>query len=150
MSQSKEPDPERARRVAEEGCILRAVVGSTVHGLAQAGTDDRDEMGVCIEPPEYVVGLRPFEHWVLSILEAGTEAPHDGQRQEQPRDGDWNRSVMSPEELRERQERTRRLIEEIGEHLLRVEASINRERAAMGLDPIRFAETPGLREKNAA
>jgi predicted nucleotidyltransferase len=40
------------------------VVGSTVHGLANPGTDDRDEMGVCIEPPEYVVGLRAFEHWV--------------------------------------------------------------------------------------
>jgi hypothetical protein len=39
--------------------VLRCEVGSGVHGTAIAGTDDRDEMGVCIEPPEYVIGLRP-------------------------------------------------------------------------------------------
>jgi uncharacterized protein len=39
--------------------ILRSVVGSGVHGIAIAGTDDHDEMGVCIEPPERVVGLVP-------------------------------------------------------------------------------------------
>jgi hypothetical protein len=49
---SKEPDPARAREVAEGGCVLRAVVGSTVHGLANPGTDARDELSVCIEPPE--------------------------------------------------------------------------------------------------
>lgn len=65
VRRSKEPDPDRAREIAERGCILRAVVGSTVHGLANPGTDDRDEMGVCVEPPEYVLGLRPFEHWVF-------------------------------------------------------------------------------------
>jgi predicted nucleotidyltransferase len=64
VSKSKEPDPHRARAIAEDGCILRAVVGSTVHGLSNPGTDDRDEMGVCVEPREYVLGLRPFEHWV--------------------------------------------------------------------------------------
>lgn len=71
VSMSKEPDPEQARRIAEEGCILRAVVGSTVHGLSNPGTDDRDEMGVCIEPPEYVLGLRPFEHWVFRTQAEG-------------------------------------------------------------------------------
>ncbi len=39
-------------------------MGSTAHGLSNPGTDDRDELGVCVEPPEYVVGLRSFEHWV--------------------------------------------------------------------------------------
>jgi uncharacterized protein len=63
VAESREPDPEVARRIAEDGCILRSVVGSTVHGLTNPGTDDRDEMGVCIEPPEYVIGLKPFEHW---------------------------------------------------------------------------------------
>lgn len=37
--------------------ILRSVVGSGVHGIAVAGTDDHDEMGVYIEPPDLVVGL---------------------------------------------------------------------------------------------
>ena len=44
--------------------ILRCEVGSTVHGLGVAGTDDRDELGVCIEPPEWVIGLRHFEQFV--------------------------------------------------------------------------------------
>lgn len=69
---SHEPDLDRARAVAESGCILRAVVGSTVHGLSNPGTDDRDELGVCIEPPEYVVGLRPFEHWVYRTQPEGS------------------------------------------------------------------------------
>jgi hypothetical protein len=68
---SKEPDPVIAQRVAEDGCILRAVVGSTLHGLSNPGTDDRDEMGVCIEPREYVLGLRRFEHWVFRTQEQG-------------------------------------------------------------------------------
>jgi len=71
VRKSKEPDRERARQIGEEGCVLRAVVGSTVHGLSNPGTDDRDEMGVCIEPPEYVVGLRPFEHWVYRTQSEG-------------------------------------------------------------------------------
>jgi uncharacterized protein len=71
VSRSKEPDAALAREIAEGGCILRSVVGSTVHGLSNPGTDDRDEMGVCIEPREYVIGLRPFEHWVFRTQEEG-------------------------------------------------------------------------------
>ena len=43
--------------VALKNEILRSVVGSGVHGIAIAGTDDHDEMGVYIEPPEYVLGI---------------------------------------------------------------------------------------------
>jgi hypothetical protein len=46
------------RDVALPNEILRSVVGSGVHGIAIEGTDDHDEMGVYIEPPEVVVGLR--------------------------------------------------------------------------------------------
>ncbi len=28
-------------------------------------------MGVCVEPPEYVLGLRPFEHWVFRTQNEG-------------------------------------------------------------------------------
>lgn len=49
---------------SRDSVILRAVVGSTVHGVSVGGQDDRDEMGVCIEPPEYVIGLHHFEHYV--------------------------------------------------------------------------------------
>ena len=57
------------RDVAEPNLILRATVGSTAHGLHLAGTDDRDEMGVCIEPPEYVIGLERFEQWIHRTAE---------------------------------------------------------------------------------
>lgn len=60
--------------LVERGTILRATVGSTVHGLHHGGQDDRDEMAVFIEPPEYRLGLKlargqgrklhPLEHWV--------------------------------------------------------------------------------------
>lgn len=37
--------------------ILRVQVGSGVHGTAITGQDDRDEMGLCLEPPQFVTGL---------------------------------------------------------------------------------------------
>lgn len=62
------------RAIVERGTILRATVGSTVHGLHHEGQDDRDEMAVFVEPPEYLLGLRRarsmrgglygFEHYV--------------------------------------------------------------------------------------
>jgi predicted nucleotidyltransferase len=61
---SLEPDSGRAREIAERGLILRTTVGSVVHGLSNPGTDDRDELGVCVEPPEYVLGFRRFGHFV--------------------------------------------------------------------------------------
>ena len=48
---------EVARRIAERGLVLRVQVGSGVHGTSIAGQDDRDEMGVCLEPPQYVTGV---------------------------------------------------------------------------------------------
>ena len=48
---------EQARRIAEQGTILRVQVGSGVHGTSIAGQDDRDEMGICLEPPEFVTGV---------------------------------------------------------------------------------------------
>lgn len=48
------------RDVAIAGEILRSVVGSGVHGIAIAGTDDHDEMGVYIAPPDHVLG--PEDH----------------------------------------------------------------------------------------
>jgi uncharacterized protein len=48
---------EQARAIAEAGMILRVQVGSGVHGTAVTGQDDRDEMGLCLEPPQFVTGL---------------------------------------------------------------------------------------------
>lgn len=44
--------------------ILRGVVGSTCHGTAIDGQDDRDEMAVFIEPPQNVCGLTPLDHYI--------------------------------------------------------------------------------------
>lgn len=74
LRRSKEPDFPLAERIATQGCILRSLVGSTVHGLENPGTDDRDEMGVCVEPREYVVGLRRFEHWVYRTQDEGVSS----------------------------------------------------------------------------
>jgi predicted nucleotidyltransferase len=68
---SLESDRERAREIAERGLILRTTVGSVVHGLSNPGTDDRDELGVCVEPPEYLLGFRRFEHFVYRTQPEG-------------------------------------------------------------------------------
>lgn len=47
----------QARRIAEDGLILRVQVGSGVHGTAIGGQDDRDELGICLEPAEFVTGV---------------------------------------------------------------------------------------------
>lgn len=57
------------------GEILRTVVGSGVHGIAIEGTDDHDEMGVFIEPPGHVVGLRkPANHYVFRTQPEGARS----------------------------------------------------------------------------
>ncbi len=48
---------EEARTIAENGMILRVQVGSGVHGTSISGQDDRDEMGICLEPPQFVTGV---------------------------------------------------------------------------------------------
>lgn len=48
---------EEARHIAERGMVLRAQVGSGVHGTSISGRDDRDEMGLCLEPPRFITGL---------------------------------------------------------------------------------------------
>lgn len=52
------------KEIALDNEILRGVVGSTCHGTAIEGQDDRDEMGVFIEPPQYVCGLTSCDHYI--------------------------------------------------------------------------------------
>ena len=51
---------------AERCTILRGLVGSTVHGLnVNDGIEDRDEMGICVEPLEEAMALwAPFEQFI--------------------------------------------------------------------------------------
>jgi hypothetical protein len=63
------------RDLALAGEILRTVVGSGVHGIAIEGTDDHDEMGVFIEPPTHVIGLRmPVDHYVFRTQPEGARS----------------------------------------------------------------------------
>ncbi|MCH7230926.1 nucleotidyltransferase domain-containing protein [Glycomyces sp. L485] len=64
-------------RIARDGEILRTEVGSGLHGIAIAGTDDHDEMGVFIEPPECVIGLTgPMDHYVWRTQPEGHRSGH--------------------------------------------------------------------------
>lgn len=63
------------REVARRNEILRAEVGSGVHGMAIPGTDDHDEMAVYIEDPEQVLGLAPAPgHWVWRTQPMGARS----------------------------------------------------------------------------
>lgn len=62
------------RRVALGNEILRGVVGSTVHGTAIEGQDDRDEMGIFIEPAEYVCGLWTCDHYIYRDQPTGVRS----------------------------------------------------------------------------
>jgi predicted nucleotidyltransferase len=59
-----------------ENVILLCTVGSSAHGLALEGTDDRDEMGIVIEPPEYVIGLKTFEQKITRTKPEGVRSEH--------------------------------------------------------------------------
>lgn len=54
--------------------ILHGVVGSAVHGCAVDGQDDRDEMAIVLEPPEYVIGLNHFETSVYRTQPEGVRS----------------------------------------------------------------------------
>jgi hypothetical protein len=74
------------RDIAVRGEILRSVVGSGVHGIAIEGADDHDEMGVFVEPPGSVVGLRgPADHYVYRTQPEGARSgPGDTDRRAPP------------------------------------------------------------------
>ncbi len=69
------------REEAESKTILRATIGSTVHGLALAGTDDRDEMGVLIENLSDSLTLGASFEQYLYRSAAEREGHHDAPSQ---------------------------------------------------------------------
>jgi hypothetical protein len=68
------------REQVEACTIIRAPIGSTVHGLHLEGTDDRDEMGVCIEPAHRVIGFNEFEQFIYRSA-TEREGKHDAPSQ---------------------------------------------------------------------
>lgn len=70
------------RAEAEENTILRGIVGSRVHGLhIEDGLEDRDEMGICIEPMHAAMSTHaPFEQFIYRTA-AEREGLHDAPSQ---------------------------------------------------------------------
>lgn len=69
------PPPDEIADMAYTYTILQGVVGSTVHGLHVGATDDRDEMGICVEPWQHYFGLRPrFEQIVRRTQPEGVRS----------------------------------------------------------------------------
>lgn len=62
------------KAVALDNEILRGVVGSTAHGTAIDGQDDRDEMGVFVGPPEAVCGLDQVDHYIYRTQPEGVRS----------------------------------------------------------------------------
>ncbi|WP_424534400.1 DNA polymerase beta superfamily protein [Sphaerisporangium viridialbum] len=81
MSGTKHSTPE-FRAITDELTILRCQVGSSVHGTTIAGTDDRDEMSICVEPAEYVIGLTGYglglEHFDQYVFRTQPEGARSG------------------------------------------------------------------------
>ena len=68
---------EHGDRTAPEREILRTVVGSEVHGIGIAGTDDHDEMGVYVETPEQVLGIGfAKQHYTARTVPEGHRSRH--------------------------------------------------------------------------
>lgn len=78
------------RAMAEENTILRVPAGSTLHGLHVPGTDDRDEVGICIETIDAVLGFSEFEQYIYRTA-AEREGKHDAPSQA----GDLDLTIFS-------------------------------------------------------
>ncbi len=51
--------------------ILRVQVGSGVHDTSISGQDVRDEMGLCLEPPQFVTGLARVPNGIRGLAPFG-------------------------------------------------------------------------------
>jgi predicted nucleotidyltransferase len=81
---------DQTRDMAERTTILRVPAGSTLHGLHVPGTDDRDEVAVCIEDLRDVVGFSPFEQYIFR-----TAAEREGKHDAPSRAGDLDLTIFS-------------------------------------------------------
>src|SRR6185436_11658671 len=81
-------DPQRV--MAERTTILRVPAGSTLHGLHIPGTDDRDEVAICIEDLDAAMGFTPFEQYIYR-----TAAEREGKHDAPSRAGDLDLTIFS-------------------------------------------------------
>lgn len=61
------------RDLAAQNEVLRGMVGSTAHGTAIDGQDDRDEMAVYIEPIDFVLGITSYRRDDFDSFEVRTQ-----------------------------------------------------------------------------
>lgn len=80
------------REQVEACTILRGIVGGRVHGVhVEDGIEDRDEMGVCIEPIEAAMGSgAPFEQFIYR-----SAAEREGRHDAPSRTGDLDLTIYS-------------------------------------------------------
>ena len=80
------------RETAEHSTILRGLVGSTAHGLnVNDGIEDRDEMGVCVEPFEAAMSFRePFGQFIYR-----SAAEREGRQDARSGAGDLDLTIYS-------------------------------------------------------
>lgn len=78
------------REMAERTTILRVPAGSTLHGLNVPGTDDSDEVGICIEDIDAAIGFSEFEQFIYRTA-AEREGKHDAPSQA----GDLDLTIFS-------------------------------------------------------
>lgn len=62
------------KKVALSNEVIRGLVGSTAHGINIEGQDDRDEMGVFIEPALNVCGLKSVDHYIYRTQPEGVRS----------------------------------------------------------------------------
>lgn len=70
------------RAVAQPNIILLSMVGSGVHGISLTpehgapgpAQDDMDLMGICVEPPAYVLGLETFDQYIFRTQPEGARS----------------------------------------------------------------------------
>ena len=77
------------REMAERWTILRVPAGSTLHGLNLPGKDDQDEVGICIEDVEGVVGFSEFDQYIYR-----SAAEREGKQDAPSQPGDLDLTIF--------------------------------------------------------
>jgi hypothetical protein len=82
-------------REALDNTILRVVTGSQLYGTSIGDNSDRDEVGVCIEPPEFVFGLNSFEQFVYRDAAVRAQAEGRSGKEARSQPGDLDLTIYS-------------------------------------------------------
>lgn len=67
-------DYQLAKNIAINERILLGEVGSVAHGTGKEGQEDRDEMGIFVEPKSFVMGLSQLDHYIYRDQPEGVKS----------------------------------------------------------------------------